>query len=82
MEQLTVEQWQHNHDVEVFFNSGTNRLTFKKFNFIHSVCVEKQSSQPYQDLKGLSTTFLSASFNATEEYLAYQVNSYELVKAS
>mmetsp|Transcript_2603 Transcript_2603/g.5893 ORF Transcript_2603/g.5893 Transcript_2603/m.5893 type:complete len:645 (+) Transcript_2603:1348-3282(+) len=78
MEQLTVEKWQQNQDVEVYFNSVTNRLTLKKFNFIHTVCVESQSSQPYHDLKRLSNTFIAAAFSATEEYLAFQVNSYEL----
>lgn len=82
MEQLTVEKWQHNQDIEIYFAASTNHLIQKKFNTIHTVCVTDQTVQPSYDLKRLSSTFIAAAFNSTEEYLAFQVNSYELVRGN
>jgi hypothetical protein len=80
MELLAIEKWQQTPDVEVYYNTETHRLVFKKFNFIHTVCLESQESYPYIDLKSLDSPFIAAAFSDDEEYLAFQRNSYELVR--
>lgn len=82
MEQITVQKWEPNGDIEVYYNAARKRLVFKKFNLIHSVCVESQDSFPPQDLKQMCNSFIGAALNSTEEYLAFQINSCDLVRTN
>jgi hypothetical protein len=68
-------------DTEVYYDATTHTLLFKKFNFLNTVSLETKQVHPTLDLKRLSSTFIAAKLSKDEEYLGFQVNTYQLVKA-
>jgi hypothetical protein len=81
MDLLTVESWPPSQDTEVYFDATAHQLLFKKFNFINTVSLETKQVHATLDLKRLSSSFIAAGLSKDQEYLAFQVNTYQLVKA-
>ena len=75
-----VEQWQHNQDVELFYNNTQRKLTFKKYHFLYSKGIDDLVSYPYYDIEGFGTRFYSAHVSYDESLLAFQRTPGELVR--
>ena len=80
MELEIIERWQHNRDVEVFFNAAERKLLFKKYNFLYCKGVDERTAYPYHNIEGYGSRYAFCSLTHDERLLTMNRNASELVR--